>query len=388
MELKDMTIDQLEERQAAIVAELDNDDADLDALEVEARGIKAELENRKAAEAKKAEVRAAVASGEGKVIEKAKVEERKEMSENEIRNSKEYIDAYAEYIKTEDPTECRALLTTNATGAGITGNTVAVPDYVYEITKTAWERDGIMSRVRKAYVQGNLKVGFEKSASPAVPHLEGRAAVDEENLVLGTVQLTPVSIKKWISVSDEALDLRGTAFLDYIYDELTYQIAKAAGAMLVGDIIRLVDEEDGPTVPSISANISVSTIAQALGLLSDEAADPVIIMNKATWSAFKAAQYAAPYAVDPFEGLPVIFCNAVEAYDPTKTKTYAIVGDLGHGALANFPAGEEINIKFDDTTLMTQDLVRILGRMYVGIGVVAPYAFVEIKSVVSGNEGH
>ncbi len=382
MELKDMTIEQLEERQAAIVAELDNDDADLDALEVEAREIKAELENRKAAEAKKAEVRAAVASGEGKVIEKAKVEERKEMNENEIRNSKEYIDAFAEYIKTEDPTECRALLSTNATNG-----TVAVPDYVYEITKTAWERDGIMSRVRKAYVKGNLKVGFEKSASPAVPHLEGGAAVAEEDLVLGTVQLTPISIKKWISVSDEALDLRGTAFLDYIYDELTYQIAKAAGAMLVGDIIRLVDDEDGPAVPSISANISVSTIAQALGLLSDEASDPVIIMNKATWSAFKAAQYAAPYAVDPFEGLPVIFSNAVEAYDPTETKTYAIVGDLGHGALANFPSGEEINIKFDDTTLMTQDLVRILGRMYVGIGVVAPNAFVDIESVVSGNDG-
>ena len=44
MELKEMTIEQLEERRAAIVAELDAPEADLDALEAEARAIKEELE--------------------------------------------------------------------------------------------------------------------------------------------------------------------------------------------------------------------------------------------------------------------------------------------------------------------------------------------------------
>ena len=44
----------------------------------------------------------------------------------------------------------------------------------------------------------------------------------------------------------------------------------------------------------------------------------------------------------------------------------------------NFPNGQDIELKYDDKTLMTQDLVRILGREYVGIGVVAPDAFVKI----------
>lgn len=376
MELKDMTIEQLEERQAAIVAELDNDDADLDALEVEARGIKAELESRKAAEAKKAEVRAAVASGEGKVIEKAKVEERKEMSENEIRNSKEYIDAYAEYIKTGDPTECRALITTNGNSGQL-----EVPVIIDEITKTAWERDGIMSRIRKTFARGNMKVGYEVSSTPAVPHEEGGDPVAEENLVLGTVDIIPFSFKKWISVSDEALDLRGQAFLDYIYDELTYRISKAAADALISGIRGMSGQTEGvPYVPVVTTPVSVSAVAEALGQLSDEAADPVIIMNKATWSAFKAAQYAAPYAVDPFEGLTVLFNNSIPAYSAGNGEAYAIVGDLGHGAIANFPNGQEIDIKFDDTTLMTQDLVRILGRMYVGLGVVAPNAFAVLAA--------
>ena len=53
MELKEMTIEALEERKSAIVAELDVEGADLDALEEEMRSIVAEMEARKQAEAQK-----------------------------------------------------------------------------------------------------------------------------------------------------------------------------------------------------------------------------------------------------------------------------------------------------------------------------------------------
>ena len=85
MELKEMSIEQLEERKTAIVAELDNPEADLDALEEEMRSIKAELENRKAEEAKKAEIRKQVAEGEGEVKESVPTEERKLPTMEEIR---------------------------------------------------------------------------------------------------------------------------------------------------------------------------------------------------------------------------------------------------------------------------------------------------------------
>ena len=375
MELKEMTVEQLEERMAAIPTELDNEDADLDALEAEARSIKEELEARKAEEAQKAEIRSAVAAGQGVVVETVKTEERKEMSEMEIRNSQEYINAYAEYIKTEDPTECRALLSENVSGV------VAVPDLVYDIVKTAWEKEGIMSRVRKAYMQGNVKIGFEIAASGAVAHTEGGAAVTEEGLVLGIVNLIPVSIKKWVSVSDEVLDLRGEAFLRYIYDEVAYRIAKKAADMLVAKIeaCGTVSTTDAPAVPTVKATVANGAIAKAIGALSDEAANPVAIMNKSTWAEFKAASYSGGFAADPFEGLQVVYNNTIPTYASAATGgTFAIVGDLDQGALANFPGGEAIEMKYDDTTLMTQDLVRILGRQYVGIGVVAPDAFVKL----------
>lgn len=374
--MKDMTIDQLKERREAIVAELDNPEADLNALHDEMRAINAELEARKEAEAKKAEIRAAVAEGVGETVETIPEERKETMSNEEIRNSKEYINAYAEYLKTEDASECRALLSENVSG------TVAVPDYVYEITKTAWEREGIMARVRKAFIKGNLKVGFEISGSDAVIHTEGGDAVAEEQLVLGTVELVPQSIKKWISISDEVMDLRGEAFLDYIYDELTYRIAKKAADELIAKIkaCGTVSTTTCPGVPAIAeANIAMGTVAKAIANLSDEANEPVIMMNKLTYSNFKTVQYANGYGADPFEGLPVLFNDTIASFDAATTGVpYLIVGDLQQGALANFPAGQEIELKYDDRTLMTADLVRVLGREYVAMAVVAPKAFVKV----------
>lgn len=378
MEFKDMTIDELQARKAAIASEVDLEGADLDALETEARSINAEIESRKAVEAEKVEIRKLIASGEGETIETfEQPEERKEKNTMEIRNSAEYINAYAEYLKSGDDTECRALLTENATNG-----TVAAPEFVYDIVKTAWEREGIMSRVRKAYMRGVLKVGFEISGEAAIAHTEGGAAIDPENLVLGTVTMTPQSIKKVIQISDEVYDLRGEAFLRYLYDELTYRIAKKAADMLVAQIIACgtVSTSTCPGVPALKVTTAtLGTVAEAVAQLSDQAANPVIMMNKLTWGTFKGLQAAGNYGYDPFEGLPVVFNNTITAYSAATTGVaYMLVGDLGEGALANFPNGEGIDFKFDEMTLKKQDLIEVLGRQYVALGVVAPNAFVKV----------
>ena len=374
MEIKTMSVEELQARKAEIEAEIDSLESieEVNARSAEVDDINAELEARKQLAQEKAEVRAKVAEGVGETIESIPEERKETMSNEEIRNSKEYIDAYAEYIKSGDPAECRALLSENATNG-----TVPVPEYVYDIVKTAWDREGIMSRVRKSYIKGNLKVGFEVSSTPATAHAEGQA-VSEEELVLGVVNLVPWSYKKWISISDEAMDLRGTAFLDYIYDEIAYRIAKAAAFDVVDGIVSAANDQQTtyPVQSTFAAAPAMGTVANAIAHLSDEAANPVIIMNKLTWSAFKEIQYANGYGADPFEGLTVLFNNDIAAYSTaSEDQCYMIVGDLGQGALANFPNGNEITFKYDDLTLAHQDLVRIIGRMFVAVGVVAPNAF-------------
>jgi HK97 family phage major capsid protein len=264
----------------------------------------------------------------------------------------------------------------------VTGGQVPVPSLVEGVISTAWERDEITSRVKKSYIKGILRVGFELSATGAVVHTEGADAPDEETLTLGIVELKPASIKKWISISDEVLDLQGEAFIRYIYDELTYQIAKKAS----DEIVALIDAAPATatatavSVGKVTANtIALDTIASAVANLSDRATNPVVIMNKATYAAFKALQYGSNYAVDVFEGMDVIFNNSIDAYSAASTgDTYAIVGDLSIGVQANFPNGEEIKITEDRLSLAEADLVKFVGREYVALGLVADKAICKI----------
>ena len=314
-------------------------------------------------------------------------EEKKSMDNKEIRNSKEYINAYAEYLKTNDDTECRTLLTEN-----VSGGTVAVPDMVYDIVKTAWEREDLMARVRTLSVKGNLKVNFEVSGELAVAHTEGSSAVSQEELVLGIISIVPISYKKWVALSDEVLGMRGEAFLEYIYDEITYRIAKKVADVLVGKIANLPQslspngdgKYDTVSADKITSAPSIGLVASALSHLSDETRDITIVMNKQTYGAFKEAQYGANFPVDPFEGYTVVFNNSLPAYSSaTANAVYMIVGDFNHGALANYPEGDGIAIKYDDKTLMDEDLVKILGRKYVGVEAVADKAFCLIGKPAS-----
>lgn len=376
MDIKTMTVEQLEERKSAIVAELDNEGADLDALETEIRSIKEELEARADEEAKKVEIRKTVADIKAPVVMEKIEEEKREMRTNEeVRASKEYVDAFARYLVSENDAEVRSLLTENVSGA------VPVPAIVDDIIRTAWEKSDILSRVRKTAIRGNLKVPFELSADGAYEHTEGTAAPTEESLTLGIVTMIPKNIKKWIRISDEAIAMGGETLVRYIYDEITYQIMKKLTADIIGDIATASTSASSSAVdvPAISMNPALTTVATAFANLSDEASDPVIIMNKLTYASFVGAQAGGNFSFDPFNGLPVLFSSALPAYTSASTnQVYAIVGDL-KGAQVNYPEGEGIVLKYDDLSEAEADLVKIVGRQYAAHALTARKMFCNIK---------
>lgn len=387
-EFKDyQSADEIEARFAEIENELTKEDANIEELNAEFEGLKtrkAELE----AESKKAILRAAI-EGEGKDVTDSfnPTQEDKTMTNAEVRKSAEYMDAFARSLKEvyrngkSDFAECRALLT-----EAVATGTIPVPQIVDEIIGTAWEKDGITSRVKKSYIKGVVRIGVEIEADEATVHTEGANAPDAENLVIAIVSLAPETIKKWVQVSDEVLDMKSEAFLRYIYDELTYRIAKKAADRLLAKIVACGTVSTNTATTNIAvAAITATTITQgliasALGMLQDGAANPVVIMNKSTWAAFKSVQYAGNFSVDPFEGLDVVFNNSLASFaDATTGVPYAIVGDLGFGAQMNFPNGEDIKIKYDDLDDAEADLVKIIGRLPVASGVIRENAFCQIK---------
>ena len=371
MEIKNMTVEQIEARKAEIAKELETEGADLDKLQEEVKSLNAELEARKAAEAKKAEIRKAVAAGAGQTVAAAAAAADKPV---EVRNSPAYIEAYANYIKTGSDREARALLTENVSG------TLPVPEFIDGIIRTAWERDGIVSRVRRTFIRGNLRVPFELSATGAWVHTEGTTAVTEETLTLGIVEMRPATIKKWISISDEAMAMGGEAFLRYVYDEIAYQIVKKLASLIVADITGspTSSDDDEVGVPKVTLAPSTTTIATAAANLSDEARDVVIIMNRLTEAAFIEAYAAGNFAVDPFAGLTKVYTSALPAYSSADSSAvYAIVGDL-RGVQVNYPEGDDVAIKFDDLSLAEKDLVKIVGRQYAAHDVTGPGMLVNI----------
>ena len=364
-EIRDLTLEELETRSAEIAAETaEADEEKLNAFNEELTAI----EERKKAIVKEAEEKrkaaAAVAKGAGNPIEIRK--EEKPMTNMEIRNSHEYIEAFAEYVKTGEDMECRALLTENVSGV------VPVPAFVENRVRQAWERDKIFSRIAKTFVPGNLKVGFEVSATDAAVHTEGQNAPSEETLVLGIVTMVPANIKKWITVSDEVLALGAEDFLAYLYDELTYKIIQKAADLVIYAIqnapTTVPADKDKVPVAAVAGPASSAAILDALAQLGDGAQDIVFIADGQTIADIKKAALLANYAFDPFQGLEVIQKEGVDG---------AIVGDLA-GVQANLPEGETVRFTFDNLSLAEKDLVKIVGRLYAAIAVVGPKMLVNI----------
>lgn len=372
-----MSFEDIEARMAQIKTEMEAEGADLTALEAEVRSLNEKKEELRKAAAEAEAQRQKVADGAGKVIETRKDEGHMAKTLKEILESRDYIDAYAEYIKSGNDNEVRSLLTVNAPNNG----SIPVPVYLQEKIETAWESDGILSRVSKTYIRGNFKVPFELSADPAYVHAEGTTAPTEEALTFGLVELKPESIKKWVSFSDEVADMKGQAFLDYIYDELTYRVTKKLAEECLDDITT-ANATNGSTaigVPRVDMAPAIVTIPTAMAQLGEDARDLVVIMNRQTEVEFLAAHAAGNFAIDPFAGLTKVYSSHLPAYSTASTNdVYAIVGDL-KGMQVNFPEGDGMTIKYDDLTKKNLDIIEVLGRMYAAHGITKLSHFVNLR---------
>ena len=368
MEIKDMNLEEVIARMNAISEELNGEGADIEALEIETNAL---IERKASLIAqKKADVKAVIEDQGETITENV---ERSQTMENVItRNSPEYINAYAEAIKNQDDKIVRSLLTEN-----VNNGTIAVPDVVANFVKEAWESNEIWRRVPKTYLRGNYKIQFEKNAPLAVKHTEGTDPISEENLQLGIVNLQPAYFKKYVKVSDEAMSLTGEAFLQYIYAEITDRII----ASIINELMASITDSTDASVTGIPHSaliegaIANTDIINAIGQLKGELRDVVVMTSRSAYAQYKALQFSASYGIDVFDGLPVLFT------DQLPNGVRAIVGSLTDGAHANLPNGQEVEFKIDSTSLAltSADMVGILGRMYVGIGVVRDGAFCVIS---------
>ena len=300
------------------------------------------------------------------------------MEISEIRNSPEYLEAYANYIKTGRDQECRdVLLSKNAAASG----QVPVPDMLEGIIKTAWEKNEFLSRIKKTYFRGNLRVPFELSATGAWKHVEGTTGLTEEEITIGIVTLTPYNIKKLVRFTDECMAMGGEEFINYIYSEVAYRILKE----LVAEIIDYIDDlstSNGATaigIPKVKVAPGVMVLRNAAtNLTAEDASDLCVVLNRLTEANFNTAYASGHFAINPFDGFTKVYTSELPAYDAaSENDMYALVGDL-KAIQANYPEGEGLIIKWDDLSEAEDDVVKVVGRQYVGFGVTAPGRLVKL----------
>lgn len=371
-EIMTLGFEELEERANAIAvetAEADKDqletlNAELDAIEERKKALNIEIEERK----KAAE---AVANGAGKEIEERK---EKTMTDREFRSTPEYIDAYVAYVKSGyDVKEFEKRMPDSGGGESIiysanaTSGSIAVPVYVEDRINAAWENNELMRRVRRTYLPGNVKVGVEVSSDGAVVHTEGAEAISAEALEIGFVNLVPEYIKKMVKVSHTALELTGTAFLDYLYDEIEYQIVKKAAEEVLAAVHNSAYMQ---TYHYTGTTITTADIINAEGMFTGDA-NPVLVISRANAAALKAAALSAGYAYDPFDGLDVIYNTDAHAAE------YTLLLDP-QAVQCNFPNGGEPKFIFDEFTEADSNVVRIIGRLMMAAGLVRTGAAVQI----------
>lgn len=369
-EIMTLGFEELEERANAIAvetAEADKDqlealNAELDAIEERKKALNIEIEARK----KAAE---AVAHGAGTKIE----EREKKMTEREIRSTQEYIDAYVAYVKSgydvkefekrmPQGGDASIIYSANATSGGI-----AVPVYVEERINANWENNEILRRVKRTFFKGNVQVGVEYNSTGAVNHVENSGEITTETLDIRFVDLIPQYIKKMVKVSHAALELSGTAFLDYLYDEIEAKIFDK----LADNIINVITSDNYSLVETYNytgSNPTTADIVNAAGMLGPNAR-PVLVINRQGAAALKAAALSAQYGYDPFDGLEVIYANTA----------YPIVADLS-AIQVNFPDGDVPKFIFDEYTDAPSNVVRIIGRLAAAVEVVAKDMIVKIEA--------
>jgi len=261
MELKEMTVEQLEERKTAIAADLESPDADLDALEAEARAIRDEIEERRAEEARRAEVRAAVASGKGEVTNTFNtVEEKKKMF---TIDSVEYRDAWVKKLIGRDINEEERAALSSAANVIPKMTVNAVWDRLVKPAELLGKVDVTQF---PNYVRYPVCTTNNAAASGAVG-----TTITESADVIGYVDLVPNDYVKLLTVGADIEHMAVPAVHDWIVDNLVGQIRYAINKdILVGsgtNALKGIKESVNASGTAIPGTVTKASILAIMGAL-------------------------------------------------------------------------------------------------------------------------
>lgn len=307
MEIREMTIDQLEERKQTIVsADMLVEGADLDALEAEMRSINTELEQRMAEAAAKEEQRKAIAEGAGEVITKIETEET-EVREMITIESKEYRDAFYAMLKGDVTAEQRAVLATPISVDGDAtndGQAIAIPK---TLDTKIWDNIHTAHPILADITTLNTGIALEVTKHTAITAgkttkkkdgaTNAAASVADEANTFVKVVLYGADYVKNVEITYAQAKMSQGALEDYLAEEISADLGEA----LAKDVFAQILSDAAANAQDKSSDALFTAVAKTLGKAS-HAVRPVIYCT--------AAKYYELFGATDSAGQP-IFRNGV-----------------------------------------------------------------------------
>ena len=382
------------EKREELLGEVEELTKEADALEEENKDLEEQRSTFKAQEER---------MSLAKNLTKTAIEERKSQMENtaNVLESKEYNQLYADLIRGKvDEKEVRSFLVKRddpTLGLSTKTTNIPIPVIMQGFVETAWYTYGKFSRlVSETFEPAILKIPVEVEASGASWHTESGDAPTEEYITLGQILLQAKTLKKWISLTTELMAMSPEDFLRYVADELVYRIILALDEAIINRT-----DLNGEGVIGIAGNAYTETVSAGVGfnVINEAIAnlvtfdDLTVAMNPATF--FKNFMGLTDQVGNPIyrvvhdnenkpqyylSGHRVEFTQALPAYDDADpADVYAVIGNFRRGYRLNYPQGRDVITLVDPYTKAPEDLVRMIGRLYVAGNVVKPKHFVQLK---------
>ena len=394
--------DLVEERKASFEsADVETRDAmltEVEDLTKEAESLDAEIKELEEERAKFTEQEERMSMNN--TLSKIAIEERKDQIEStDVFNTHEYNQLYADMIRGKaDKKEVRSYAQRSGSANLATGTSnVPIPVIMQGFVETAWYEYGKFSRlVSETFEPAILKIPVETSASDASWHTENGDAPNQESISLGQIILQPMMIKKWIALTDELMAMAAEDFLRYVADELVYKVVLALDEAIIsrtdGGGLGVIGVANNANTESMVSAINFNLINQAIAnLVTFE--DLTIVMNPETF--FNNFMGLVDQVGNPIfrivhdnenrpqyflSGHRVEFTQALKAYNKCSAQdVYMVVGNFRRGYRLNYPQGRDVITLVDPYTLATEDVVRMIGRLYVAGNVVKPKHFAQVK---------
>ena len=185
-------------------------------------------------------------------------------------------------------------------------------------------------------------------------------------------------------------------FLRYVADELVYKVVLALDEAIInrtdGGGLGVIGVANNANTVSMVSAINFNLVNQAIAnLVTFE--DLTIAMNPETF--FNNFMGLVDQVGNPIfrivhdnenrpqyylSGHRVEFTQALKAYNKCSAQdVFMVVGNFRRGYRLNYPQGRDVITLVDPYTLATEDVVRMIGRLYVAGNVVKPKHFAQVK---------